>query len=60
MNSHPKIAEYLLTLLSSQGMNCPVSEVENFVEVKQWLGSIKDGNLLVTQKPEPDPNGNGA
>lgn len=59
MDSHPKMADYLLRLLTSQGMNCPVSEVENFVEIKAWLGAIKDGNLVVSDNKPPAPGGNG-
>ena len=50
MNSHPKIAEYILGVFSSKGMSIPVEEAENIVEVKQWLRSIVEGNLLVENK----------
>ena len=58
MDTHPKNAQYILNMISSQGMNCPVAEVENFVEIKKWLKDLAEGRLVVTEaSPPPGANG---
>jgi len=53
LDTHAKNAQYILNMISSQGMNCPVAEVENFVEIKAWLKDLAEGRLVIAEATPP-------
>ena len=56
MVTHSEMAKSLLSVLLTSGLNVPVKDVENMVEIKAWLLSIADGNLVVQPAAEIHPS----
>lgn len=55
-NSHEGIAAELLRMLTQSNIQIPVSAVDRFIEVKDWLLSIKEGTLTIVETPKDGLN----
>jgi len=54
VDSHPKIANFILQIFNSPGMNIPAQMAEQVVEAKSWLAAIGQGQLMVGKlAPQP-------
>ena len=58
MDTHPKIASFILQIFNSPGMNIPAQMAEQVVEAKSWLAAIGQLNLIVglALPPAPPPS----